>query len=306
MEREGSTSKVTVELQRRPKQPASPGQLGPSGTGLPIKSYGRQHGMSLDGLDSASEKIEAELGPTQISANQAPIHSPASAPPTPSTSSLSIPTPVPSHYSTFHPLGPSASLPAMSQTGTSSPLSVSPPSGVPTSISPPPGANLYNANNLPREAHAQVAHYEAELLKNPRNAEALLGWARLLVKVARDVIQTHTSPDSVKNVRPFVVISSFPSDFPTSSCQWAAKNGLVFVSNGHQLFYSQRPLPPENYSHLQAHSSNFHFSLLLAVTGRSPDQGLSLRCMHQVSRCLRDRFRCASFHFDTSVILVCL
>jgi hypothetical protein len=81
---------------------------------------------------------------------------------------------------------------------------------------PPVGAtgtttpNLHNANNLPKDALKQVEQFEADLQKNPKDTKALLGWARLLVKVARDVIQTHTSPDSVKNVRIYSSSSSIP------------------------------------------------------------------------------------------------
>lgn len=70
-----------------------------------------------------------------------------------------------------------------------------------SNVNGPTGANLYNASNLPKETWKQVEKYEADLRKNPKDVAALVGWGRLLVKVARDVIATHTSPESVKNVR---------------------------------------------------------------------------------------------------------
>lgn len=108
------------------------------------KSYGRQYGMSEEGLDSGVEKaISAGSSDGSVQSNGGPHSVPG---------------------------------------GTTA-------------------ANLFNANNLPKEAVKKVEQYEADLIKNPRDVVALLGWGRLLVNVALNVIQTHASPDSVKLVR---------------------------------------------------------------------------------------------------------
>ena len=110
-----------------------------------VKSHGRKHGKSTDGVDSGAERLEMEVG--MVDDEKV------------ANSSLAV-------------------------TATSA-----------------NAANLYNASNMPKETWKQVEKYEGDLRKNPQDVSALVGWGRLLVKVARDVIATHTSPESVKNVR---------------------------------------------------------------------------------------------------------
>jgi hypothetical protein len=147
---------IDADVQRRPKRDA-PGSRGKASAVGMVKSYGRQHGMSIEGVDSGVEKTENE---------------------------------------------------GNDENDKSSSLSVT------AAITSTTSANLYNANNLPKELWKQVEEYEAELRKNPKNVKALLAWGRLLVKVARNVIATHTSPESVKNVRLVKVIYHFASQFP--------------------------------------------------------------------------------------------
>lgn len=96
-----------------------------------------------------------------------------------------------------------------------------PQNGAQTASSASQPANLYNASNMPKETWKQVEQFEADLRKNPKDVEALVGWGRLLVKVARDVIATHASPESVKNVRssPSLLLFSFCDTSPKVASQ---------------------------------------------------------------------------------------
>lgn len=145
---EGRSSRESSVVKRRPNSSLQPGGNKVTTVHM-VKSHGRRHGKSTDGVDSGAEKLEMEQG---VVSDEKAVNS----------------------------------------------SSVSAPSGQ-------NAANLYNASNMPKETWKQVEKYEADLRRNPKDVAALMGWGRLLVKVARDVIATHASPESVKNVRLAVV-----------------------------------------------------------------------------------------------------
>lgn len=209
----GERRRPEEQVQRRPKKElgASRGKSG--ALGMPL-SYGRQHGLSMDGVDSASERAEME--------NVEEVDKAAAA-------------------------GIVGASPAQTV------------------------ANLHNASNLPKEVAKQVEQYEMELRKNPREVSALMGWARLLVKVAKDVIATHTSPESVKTVR----LTSF---YPTLL--------LTIPTHLRPLkphFHPQSPTPHALLSSPPFHPTLTHYRPS-PLKGCATHQGLTIRRLYKVPR----------------------
>jgi p21-activated kinase 1 len=208
-----------LAIQRRPKRGSNGGRSKPSALGM-VKSHGRQHGLSMEGVNSGAERTESEgIGSGEKVASSS------------STSAATVPV----------------------------------------------AANLYNANNLPKEALQKVEQFESELKKNPQNVPALLGWGRLLVSIARNVIATHTSPESVKNdVRLikdslFVACTKFQDaqeiepDNPFTLVEWADTLILIASNFDLPLFdMAMEKYQAANMMHPRSHKILQRYGLALA------------------------------------------